>query len=141
MDRTNVYSGNLIGRDIVFTDSTHGWFLCDSGRVLYTSNNGGVVSGIPSNQIQIPSEYLLMQNYPNPFSPSTEISYQLSTASFIMLKVYDVLGREVKSLVNENQNAGFYKIEFNAGSLPSGIYFYRITAGKFSALKKCVLIK
>ena len=58
-----------------------------------------------------------------------------------MLKVYDVLGREVKSLVNENQNAGFYKVEFNAGSLPSGIYFYRITAGKFSALKKCVLIK
>ncbi|MHB8339043.1 MAG: T9SS type A sorting domain-containing protein [Ignavibacteriaceae bacterium] len=136
-----IYNGKLWGRDIVFTDSTHGWLLCDSGKLFYTSNNGGVVSGIPINKIQIPSEYFLMQNYPNPFNPSTEISYQLSTASFIMLKVYDVLGREVKSLVNENQNAGFYKVEFNAGSLPSGIYIYRIIAGKFSALKKCVLIK
>ncbi len=89
----------------------------------------------------IPTEFALFQNYPNPFNPATTINYQLPANSFVTLKVYDVLGREVKSLINERQDAGYYKIEFGASSLSSGIYVYRIIADKFSSIKKCILVK
>ena len=137
----NVYSGNLSGRDIVFTDSTHGWLLCDSGRVFYTSNNGGVVSGIPSNKERIHSEYLLMQNYPNPFNPTTVINYSVPKAGLVTINVYDILGREIKQLVNEQKNAGTYNIEFNASKLATGVYFYRMQSGSFAETKKLLLLK
>ena len=86
-------------------------------------------------------EFELFQNYPNPFNPSTYISYQLPTGIFVTIKVYDVLGKEVKTLVNEHQNVGRYSMEFNASKLPSGVYFCTINAGKYSATKKLLLIK
>jgi endo-1,4-beta-xylanase len=89
----------------------------------------------------LPKEFALNQNYPNPFNPTTIINYQLPKISFVTLKVYDVLGREVKELVNGEQDAGTYTVNFNASGLSSGIYFYRIEAGSFSQVKKMLLLK
>ena len=83
----------------------------------------------------------LSQNYPNPFNPSTTIKYSIPKNSLVTLKVYDVLGREVKTLVNEYKTAGDYNADFNASHLASGIYFYRITAGKYTAVRKMQLLK
>lgn len=83
----------------------------------------------------------LAQNYPNPFNPTTAIVYSVPTSELVTLMVYDVLGKEVAVLVNEMKRAGFYSVDFNASSLASGIYFYQIEAGKFSAVKKMMLIK
>jgi photosystem II stability/assembly factor-like uncharacterized protein len=96
-----------------------------------------------SNEIEIgvPKKFNLSQNYPNPFNPNTVISYQLSVERFVSLKVYDIAGKEVVNLVNKIQKAGYYIVEFNAGNLASGMYFYRIQAGDFSAVKKMVLVK
>jgi Peptidase family C25/Secretion system C-terminal sorting domain len=88
-----------------------------------------------------PSSFVLEQNYPNPFNPSTTIGYQLSANSFVILKVYDMLGREVRSLVNEPQGAGSHHITFNASGLASGVYLYRLQAGSFSATKKLLVLK
>ena len=96
--------------------------------------------------VGVPKSYALYQNYPNPFNPTTVISYQLSAVSNVTLKVYDVLGREVATLVNGRENAGVYKVNFNGSRFASGVYFYRLTAsgnnGKtFSSIKKLVLVK
>ncbi len=88
-----------------------------------------------------PIQFALEQNYPNPFNPSTVIRYQLSVASNVTLKVYDVLGREVTTLVNQRQSAGQYSVVFNAQSLSSGTYFYRLTAGAFTSIKKMLFVK
>ncbi len=87
------------------------------------------------------SEYSLGQNYPNPFNPATTINYSIKSAGEVTLKVYDMLGTEVASLINENQEAGIYSVEFNASDLPSGIYFYTLTSGNFLATKKLILLK
>ena len=89
----------------------------------------------------IPTKFSLSQNYPNPFNPSTTIKYDLPREEMVTIKVYDMLGREVKTLVNEYKNAGSYSIEFNASNLSSGTYFYRITAGDFTEIKKLILLK
>jgi hypothetical protein len=87
--------------------------------------------------------YNLHQNYPNPFNPSTVISYQLSAVSYVTLKVYDILGREITTLVNESKPAGEYEFEFNAikYNLPTGVYFYRLSSGAFTSTRKFVLTK
>jgi len=94
----------------------------------------------------LPSNYSLYQNFPNPFNPSTIIKYSIplkenSEASIVSLKVFDILGREVETLVNEHKNAGNYEISFNSLALPSGIYFYKIASGNFFAMRKMVLVK
>jgi len=97
----------------------------------------------------IPEEFRLYQNYPNPFNPSTRIKYQVSSSSQVVLKVYDVLGNEVATLVNEEKPAGEYEVEFSATGGPasgtrdlvSGIYFYQLRAGAFVQTKKMILIK
>ncbi|MGE5401836.1 MAG: T9SS type A sorting domain-containing protein [Ignavibacteriales bacterium] len=88
-----------------------------------------------------PQSYSLSQNYPNPFNPSTIITYALPHLSHVDLKVYDMLGREVSALVSKDQSAGEYKIQFDASSLPSGMYVYSLQAGEFRASKKLLLIK
>lgn len=85
--------------------------------------------------------YELAQNYPNPFNPITRIRYQIPEPSLVTVKVYDVLGNEIASLLREEKIAGSYEIEFNGSSLTSGIYYYRITAGSFSQTKKMILLK
>jgi len=94
-----------------------------------------------SRKGQLPKRFKLEQNYPNPFNPTTVIGYQLPAVSYVSLRVYDVLGREVATLVNGRQSAGYYNITFDAVNLPSGVYFYKIVAEKFSSVKKLVLVK
>jgi len=89
----------------------------------------------------IPKEYSLSQNYPNPFNPVTHLEFGISNLGFVSLKIYDVLGREVKTLVNEIKTAGKYKIEFDGSNFASGVYFYRIEAGDFVQTKRMVLVK
>jgi hypothetical protein len=98
------------------------------------------------NENSIPDNYLLSQNYPNPFNPSTIIKYQIKESGFVTLKVFDVLGREVTTLVNEFRKAGTYETQFpdksiSANALPSGIYFYKLTSGNFSEVRKMILQK
>ncbi len=95
-----------------------------------------------------PKEYVLNQNYPNPFNPSTTIKYSIPVETHrgvllqrVSLKIYDILGREVATLVNKNQKVGNYEVVFNASNLTSGTYFYRITAGEFSKTMKFILLK
>jgi photosystem II stability/assembly factor-like uncharacterized protein len=94
-------------------------------------------------EVEIPfvNEFSLSQNYPNPFNPSTVISYQLPIIGFVTLKVYDILGREVATLVNEEKPAGEYEVEFYGSELTSGIYFYQLKAGQYSETRKMVLMK
>ncbi len=89
----------------------------------------------------MPILYVLNQNYPNPFNPTTNFSYAIARTSLVTLKVYDILGREVAVLVNEEKHAGKYSIEFNAGNLASGVYFYKLKAGEYTATKKLILLK
>jgi subtilisin family serine protease len=90
---------------------------------------------------QSPKMYFLSQNYPNPFNPAAIIQYDVPTSSWITLKVYDMLGREVATLINGMESAGYKQVKFNASSLPTGVYTYRMTAGSFVQTKKMVLIK
>jgi len=90
---------------------------------------------------EIPDKFALSQNYPNPFNPTTKIKFDIPKSSFTRLSIYDVLGREVSVLVNEDLKAGSYSIELNASNMPSGVYFYKLTAGDFSEVKKLVLVK
>ncbi|MEP7146079.1 MAG: T9SS type A sorting domain-containing protein [bacterium] len=99
------------------------------------------LTGISQNLNSIPNKFSLSQNYPNPFNPSTVISYQLSVSSFASLKVFDVLGNEVATLVNEKQNAGSYSVEWDASNFSSGIYFYKIESNGFVQTNKMTLLK
>jgi len=91
--------------------------------------------------LQTPTEFALLQNYPHPFNPTTKISWQLPVRSWQTLKVYDVLGNEVRTLVNKEMEAGYHSLEFNASDLPSGVYIYRIAAGDFVEAKKMILLR
>ena len=92
-------------------------------------------------QLGITYAYSLGQNYPNPFNPTTVISYSIEKSGLVQLKVYDILGNEVAELVNKKQEAGNYTLHFNASNLPSGIYFYTLTSGRFAETKKLLLLK
>lgn len=96
---------------------------------------------IKSLSTEIPTSHSLSQNYPNPFNPSTNIRYQISKNSFVTLKIFDILGKEIETPVNEKQTAGTYEIIWDASKYPSGIYFYKLEAEKFSEVKKMILIK
>ncbi len=91
-----------------------------------------------NNQVK---DFKVFQNYPNPFNPSTTISFAIPQRSNVNVKVYNITGKEVASLVNEVKEPGQYSVSFNAGKLSSGVYFYKITAGKFSSVHKMILIK
>ncbi len=124
--------------EITFTEHK-GWIVGRNGTILTTLISSSV------DEIVNPSVFNLMQNYPNPFNPTTTIKYQLLEISFVTFKVYDVLGNEIATLVNEEKPAGSYEIEFSAAGggneLTSGIYFYRLQAGNFVETKKMILMK
>ena len=114
-----------------------GWYLDDINIYSYAA----VTAVSPVNN-DLPKEFSLEQNYPNPFNPVTEIRYAIPSAERVSLKVFNVLGKEVAVLVNsEYRSAGFYKVAFNASSLPSGTYIYRLEAGANVTSKKLILIK
>jgi hypothetical protein len=106
--------------------------------------NGSFYPGLPSSvedDLNSPNSFVLQQNYPNPFNPSTKIKYSLSSGGDVLLKVFDILGNEVATLVNEEKQSGFYEVTFNASNLAGGIYFYRLSSGGYIQTKKMVLIK
>lgn len=127
-------------KDYSFTDENPSDGIVNY-RLKQIDNDGKIVYSQEIEVEIIPLEVALYQNFPNPFNPTTAISYQLSAVSNVMLKVYDVLGKEVATLVNEKQNAGVYKIAFDGSKYPSGVYFYRITTGDFVQTKKLLLLK
>jgi len=111
-----------------------GWLIDDIELSPATTS---VVEAVPS----IPSEYSLSQNYPNPFNPSTRIQYTIKEKGHVSLKVYDMLGKEIQTVVNSEQQPGWYGIDLNASILPSGVYFYQLRVGTFTDTKKFILIK
>ena len=96
--------------------------------------------GIIGNENVI-SEFWLEQNFPNPFNSKSKIKYQIAKSSYVMLKVYDLIGEGITMLVNERQGSGTHGVDFDGGDFPSGVYFYELTAGDFMETKKMVLIK
>ena len=125
---------------IFFADTLNGWAVGNGGTILHTTNGG--VSFVEEEQIEeMPSEFLLSNNYPNPFNPSTKIKYSVLQASNVELKVYDILGNEIETLINEEKPAGTYELTWLAENLPSGVYFYQLKAGNFIETKKMVLMK
>jgi Secretion system C-terminal sorting domain len=109
-------------------------FMADNMRVTPLNVNG-------ISEIEFPEMFMLSQNYPNPFNPSTNIRLAISSRQFVSIKVYDVLGNEIATLVNQQKPAGIYEVEFDATGLPSGVYFYQLKAGPFLETKKMVLMK
>jgi hypothetical protein len=105
---------------------------------LSHSHITGVGTHLEMNNVK---EYRLNQNYPNPFNPTTTITFSVGTYSYTSLRVYDVLGREVATIVSEKLPAGNYSRQWNAANMPSGIYFYRLQAGSFTQTKKLILLK
>jgi hypothetical protein len=110
-------------------------------RSLVIKSYTGGSTGINNNLSKTPTIYSLQQNYPNPFNPSTNIRYDLPKNGFVKLVIFDALGREVETLVNEKQTVGTYEAPFNASKYSSGIYFYRLITDNFSETKKMLLIK
>ncbi len=151
-----VYSTSDTGKSWIDEKSvTASWLY----SVSFLKSNTAIMVGLYSTILQLitsasttvdqsfsplnltPKQYRLNQNYPNPFNPSTKISYRLPKSSFVTLKVYDIIGREVSMLVNETQNAGTYEVSFDASHLASGVYFYRLEVGSFVQTKKLVVVK
>jgi hypothetical protein len=126
---------------IYFYSERRGFAVGDSGTIFYTNNGGDLVVDVGKEPSPAPQEFLLGQNYPNPFNAATVISYKLKMKSFITVTVMDLLGREVAMLVNEEKPAGSYSVRWNAANFPSGVYFYRLTAGSFSETKRLSLIR
>jgi len=146
----DVITGNIINSQLngsgvyELTD----FFIYNQLKLIITYNN--IVTGLETNQ-HTPKEFRLNQNYPNPFNPNTVISYWLPVNSNVLLIVYDVLGNEVATLIDEEKQAGIYEVEFsakggsafggNAYNLPSGIYFYTLRVGAYFQTKKMVFLK
>lgn len=112
-----------------------------SNTIRYDEVDGIAIDKLSSSNSEVITEYKLFQNYPNPFNPATVISWQSPVSTHQTLKIYDILGNEVATLVDEYREAGVYQVNFDASRLSSGIYLYRITAGEFSDVKKLVVIK
>jgi photosystem II stability/assembly factor-like uncharacterized protein len=130
---------NYYLESVYFVNENVGWTVGNNGVILKTIDGGGPT--FLNNESEMPNEFLLFQNYPNPFNPATTIAYQIPDRGFVTLKVYDILGREVATLVNEEKPAGSYEVQFTANGLASGIYFYKLSANEYSETKKMILLK
>jgi photosystem II stability/assembly factor-like uncharacterized protein len=127
-----------------FYNAQTGWAVGASGRILKTTTGG--ITFIQPVSNEIPNEFKLYQNYPNPFNPVTKIKFSLPVAGerhafHTTMIVYDILGKEVQIPVNQNLTPGTYEVTFNGSNLPSGLYFFKLSAGEFSEIKKAVLLK
>jgi len=131
--------GNVFLKELIFTDSLTGYAVGSDGTILkYLSSVTTTYELIKKN---IPNGLTLFHNYPNPFNPSTKIIYSIPQTSNVVIKVFDILGNEIETLINEQKGVGTYEINWYAESLPSGIYFYRLQTDSFVETKKMVLIK
>lgn len=125
-----------------------GYFPTSPSNVKFYATVLGIPKSIPCavekqnlSITQTSTDYVLEQNYPNPFNPNTEISYSIKDAGQVTLRIHDMLGREVATLVNEVEEPGFYKVKFDAGELSSGVYFYSLKSGNFYQIKKMIVVK
>ena len=116
-------------------------FVGTSGDGVWRRPLSEMTTGVKDNHKQIPTRFVLEQNYPNPFNPSTVISYQLPVNSYVTLKIFDMLGCEVATLVNEEQSAGWKEVQWNASGFASGIYVYRLTADKYNEIRRMIMMK
>ncbi len=131
---------------IQFTDKYHGWAYSSNitPTGIHTTNGGDTTFLIGVQQItnNIPKDFKLYQNYPNPFNPKTNIKYEIAKSKNVILRIYDITGKEIISLVNQKQNAGTYEVDFSGSGYSSGVYFYSlIIDGKLIDTKKMILIK
>jgi photosystem II stability/assembly factor-like uncharacterized protein len=136
-----IVDSSLAAHNIEFLNDSIGFVLCCDGNFFATENNGGIITSINDKNISVVNEYSLFQNYPNPFNPSTKINWQSPVGSWHTLKIYDVLGKEITTLIDEYKPSGRYEIEFNASMLPSGVYVYKLQAGDFISFRKMMLLK
>ena len=138
-----------LARKVILRDSSNGQSVDMSAMNTYSFSYvsphiftiNGTTTNVDKNSASLPTVFALSQNYPNPFNPSTVINYQLPMSAVVTLKVYDVLGRKVATLVNARQNAGYYNATFNATNLSTGVYFYRLEAGAYHDTKKLLLLR
>ncbi|MBK6913705.1 MAG: T9SS type A sorting domain-containing protein [Ignavibacteriales bacterium] len=143
-----VPNGNLLTANCDFAEAIVYDTLLTDSEILAVENyladkyNISITTGFenPREEI-IPEQFTLLQNYPNPFNPSTTIKFQVPNSSFVNLKVYDILGRKVATLVNEEKPVGSYEVNFDASQLSSGIYFYKLQAGSYVETKKMTLLR
>jgi hypothetical protein len=116
--------------------------IYSNGRFFWSDSfTVSVPVGIEENETNLPIEYALKQNYPNPFNPSTRIKYSIPQSSYVIIKVFDILGNAIATLVNEEKSIGNYEVQFDATGISSGVYFYTLTAGNFVENKKMVLLR
>jgi hypothetical protein len=152
------YGQKYIASDSIISGKGYWVKVNGSGKLIlaHAAENGlsaGQIKIVPTSElppappdgdatpVSVPATFKLVQAYPNPFNPNTSISYQLPTQSYITLKIFDVLGKEVVTLVNDIEEAGYKSIIFNANGLPSGVYYYRLQAGNFIETKKLLLLR
>ncbi len=128
-------------RNIVFVKNLQMVFMENYTGIVTASGQYIPIEKKQLAEKQLPSEFLLQQNSPNPFNPSTTIRYEITDEGFVSLTVFDNLGREVAELYNGYRKPGVYEATFNAGKLSSGLYFYKIKAGSFMSIKKMLLLK
>jgi hypothetical protein len=157
---TNIFAGTYGGGVYLSTNNGQNWTQINEGLgnlnitslltttdYIFAGTYGSSVwkrselTGVNNISGSIPKSYNLYQNYPNPFNPSTKIKFDLPKSSSAKLVIYDILGREVAILVNEQLKPGNYNIEWNASNFPSGVYFYKLVAGDYVEVKKMILIK
>ncbi len=142
--------GSMTVRNKSFTGIRRVWSVGGCPFVAYNSGDALVVgfgidvvplTGGIGKITEVPQYYQLEQNYPNPFNPTTRINFSIQETGFVTLKVFDLLGKEVAILVNENKSPGYYSLEFDASNLSGGVYFYTIQVNGFSDTKKMLLVK
>jgi len=156
-------AGDFMGRAFISYDHGSNWSqistglpndyitsLCINSSYLFagTEANGvwkrslsEILTKVKTNMPELPNKYSLQQNFPNPFNPTTNISFDIPSQSFVFLKIFDIIGREVSTLVSEELPAGHYSRQWSAINFPSGVYFYRLQAGNYVEVKKLILLK
>jgi len=139
-DTVNIYPRIRLYNGKIYTSWTSSGknYLSVWMNIRDFDNPVGVDEG---EKVNLPKEFVLLQNYPNPFNPTTSIKYSLPEQEFVSLKIFDILGNEVATLVNESKPAGNYEVQFDANNLSSGVYFYQLRAGNFTETKKLILMK
>ena len=136
MVNSNNYSNAVVGQ-------TASGSSANTNNIIHSGFlfSAGLLTDIANDDLGIPTEYNLSQNYPNPFNPSTKIKYSVPEVANVRVEIFNTLGQSIEILVNEEQAAGFYSLEFNASSLASGVYIYRMISNNYVETKKLMLLK
>ncbi len=144
--QTPIYYNNFIYTDLFFVNQNTGWAVGyhyitpNYYSMILKTTNGGVTYVSPVSN-EIPNDFSLSQNYPNPFNPNTIIRFKIKDSRLTTLKVFDILGREVATLVNEQLNPGTYEVDWDGSGFASGVYYYKLSAGDYTETKKMILVK